>query len=95
VHGSSGGGAAPGLYHSQLSSPGSGGNAAALASSEWCQLLSRIGDELMLVLLLHGSIFAPLPGSNLLQLTGRPLSLVSEGGRARVFMVVVVAREHC
>jgi hypothetical protein len=31
----------------------------------------------MLALLLHGSVFAPLtPGSNYLQLTGRPLSLV-------------------
>lgn len=65
-----------GLYHAQLLAPGAGGNAAALLSSEWCQLLSRIGDELMLTLLLHGSIYSPLPGNNLLQLTGRPASVV-------------------
>lgn len=59
--------------------PGAGGNAASLLSWEWCQLLSRVGDELMLALLLHGSIFSPLPGgdgSNLLQVAGRPVSLV-------------------
>jgi hypothetical protein len=65
-----------GLYHAQLVAPGAGGNASALLSSEWCQLLSRIGDELMLSLLLHCSIFSPLPGNNMLQLTGRPVSMV-------------------
>lgn len=55
------------------------GNAAALQGPDWCQLLGRVGDEVMLALLMHGSIFAPLPGGgNLLQLTGRPLSLVSD-----------------
>lgn len=32
----------------------------------------------MLSLLLHGSIFSPLPGNNLLQLVGRPVSVVSK-----------------
>jgi hypothetical protein len=66
-----------GLYHAQLVAQGAGGNAAALLSSEWCQLLSRIGDELMLSLVLYGSVFVPLPGGNMLQVTGRPVSMVS------------------
>lgn len=42
-----------------------------------CQvLLSRCGDALMLHLLLHASVFAPLPGGCLLQLSGLPAAEV-------------------
>ena len=39
-------------------------------------LLSRCGDALMLHLLLHASVFAPLPGGCLLQLSGLPAAEV-------------------
>jgi hypothetical protein len=42
----------------------------------WCTLLGRVGDEVMLVLLLHGALFAPLPGGNYVQLAGTPVHTV-------------------
>lgn len=33
----------------------------------------RLGDELMLHLLLHASIFVPLVNNNYMQVTGRPI----------------------
>jgi hypothetical protein len=41
-------------------------------------LLSRCGDALMLHLLLHASVFAPLPGGCLLQLSGLPAAEVRQ-----------------
>ena len=41
-----------------------------LKSEPWQLLLSRIGDVLMLHLLMHAAIFKPLPNSCFLQLTG-------------------------
>ncbi|GAB4814869.1 hypothetical protein N2152v2_001915 [Parachlorella kessleri] len=46
---------------------------AQLAGPSWQLLLSRIGDTLMLYLLIHTSIFARLPNSCCLQLCGPPL----------------------
>ena len=43
-----------------------------LKSEPWQLLLSRIGDVLMLHLLMHAAIFKPLPNSCFLQLTGIP-----------------------
>ena len=43
-----------------------------LKSKPWQLLLSRIGDVLMLHLLMHAAIFKPLPNSCFLQLTGVP-----------------------
>ena len=43
-----------------------------LMSEPWQLLLSRIGDVLMLHLLMHAAIFKPLPNSCFLQLTGTP-----------------------
>eukprot|EP00775_Hariotina_reticulata_P002141 gene2141-2460_t len=65
----------PGLYHAQQQQANT--STALLLGAEWQQLLSRIGDELMLLLLLHSSIFVMLPGSNYLQVTGKPLHEVS------------------
>eukprot|EP00878_Enallax_costatus_P022079 GHUV01023412.1.p1 GENE.GHUV01023412.1~~GHUV01023412.1.p1 ORF type:complete len:205 (+),score=34.94 GHUV01023412.1:91-705(+) len=65
----------PGLFHAQPWHPTS--TLPLLLSSEWCQLLSCVGDEVMLVLLLHGAIFTPLPGGNYLQLSGTPVHVVS------------------
>jgi hypothetical protein len=42
-------------------------------SPEWQQLLARIGDTLMLHLLLHTSIFLPLPNNSFLQVVGKPM----------------------
>jgi hypothetical protein len=51
--------------------------AEALRSSEWRQLHARVGDELMLHLLLHAAIFAPLPNGCYLQLAGRCINDVA------------------
>ena len=48
-----------------------------LKSEPWQLLLSRIGDVLMLHLLMHAAIFKPLPNSCFLQLTGIPADQVS------------------
>ncbi|WIA23695.1 hypothetical protein OEZ85_000387 [Tetradesmus obliquus] len=65
------GGFIPGLFHAQQQQPSS--TAAALSSPDWATLLSRVGDELMLALLLQGAVFAPLPGGNYVQLAGAPV----------------------
>jgi hypothetical protein len=57
---------------------GSIGDFAALLAPEWSTLLSRVGDELMLALLLHGAVFAPLPGGNYVQLAGTPVHTVRQ-----------------
>lgn len=49
---------------------------AALLTPAWQLLLARIGDELMLHLLQHTSIFLPIGGCNVLQATGRPVTEV-------------------
>lgn len=41
-----------------------------LRGEPWQLLLSRIGDALMLHLLMHAAIFQPLPNGCFLQLTG-------------------------
>ncbi|ERN05303.1 hypothetical protein AMTR_s00007p00154760 [Amborella trichopoda] len=45
-----------------------------MSSRAWIQLLSRIGDSYMVHILRHVSIFLPLSGGNLLQMTGPPIS---------------------
>jgi hypothetical protein len=42
----------------------------------WAVLLGRVGDEVMLALLLHGAVFSPLPGGNYVQLAGTPVHTV-------------------
>ena len=74
--GAGAGGFVPGLFHAQQQQPSS--TAAALSSPEWATLLSRVGDELMLALLLQGVVFAPLPGGNYVQLAGAPVHTVSK-----------------
>jgi hypothetical protein len=66
----------PGLYHAEQQQPNT--TNAALLAPEWCTLLSRVGDELMLALLLHGAIFQPLPGGNYVQLAGTPVHTVRQ-----------------
>lgn len=43
---------------------------------EWGLLLSRAGDILVLHVLVHGSLFAPLGAGNFLQLSGRAVAEV-------------------
>jgi hypothetical protein len=73
--GTAGGGFVPGLYHTEQQHPNT--THAALLSPEWAVLLGRVGDEVMLVLLLHGAVFSPLPGGNYVQLAGTPVHTVS------------------
>jgi telomerase reverse transcriptase len=47
-----------------------------LKSDAWQLLLSRIGDTLMLYLLMHTSLFLPMPNGCFLQVTGRPVAYV-------------------
>lgn len=44
-----------------------------LQGPEWQLLLQRIGDSLMIFLLLHCSIFLPLPNNSYLQVAGPPI----------------------
>ena len=60
----------PGLRHAEPYAANT--TAALLAQGGWPVLLARCGDALMLHLLLHASIFAPLPNGCLLQLSGLP-----------------------
>ena len=48
-----------------------------LKGEPWQLLLSRIGDTLMLYLLMHTSLFLPLPNGCFLQVTGPPIAEVS------------------
>jgi hypothetical protein len=64
-----------GLYHSEQWHPNP--HLQLLQTWAWQQLLGRLGDELMLYLLLHGSIFVPLLGNNYLQVTGKSIYEVS------------------
>ena len=47
-----------------------------LKQPSWQLLLSRIGDSLMLHLLMHATIFVPLPNGCYLQVTGLPAAQV-------------------
>jgi len=47
-----------------------------LKGEAWQLLLSRIGDILMLYLLMHTSLFLPLPNGCFLQVTGVPIAEV-------------------
>lgn len=47
-----------------------------LKQTSWQLLLSRIGDSLMLHLLMHVTIFVPLPNGCYLQVTGLPAAQV-------------------
>lgn len=47
-----------------------------LKQPSWQLLLSRIGDSLMLHLLMHVTIFVPLPNGCYLQVTGLPAAQV-------------------
>lgn len=49
---------------------------ATLMGPPWQLLLSRIGDTLMLYLLMHTALFARLPNNCVLQLSGSPLQAV-------------------
>ncbi|RMZ53723.1 hypothetical protein APUTEX25_003257 [Auxenochlorella protothecoides] len=53
-----------------------------LASEPWRLLLSRIGDTLMLYLLLHCSMWSRVPNGTVVQLTGPPMARIA---RASVF----------
>ena len=55
---------------------------AQLLGPPWRLLLSRIGDTLMLYLLVHASLFARLPNGCALQLTGPPLQQVARRWKA-------------
>ena len=48
----------------------------ALCAAPWPLLLSRLGDTLMLYLLLHASIFLSLPNGCYLQASGPPVAQV-------------------
>ena len=49
-----------------------------LKGEAWQLLLSRIGDTLMLFLLMHTSLFLPLPNGCFLQVTGASIAEVSQ-----------------
>ncbi len=49
----------------------------ALCAAPWPLLLSRLGDTLMLYLLLHASIFVSLPNGCYLQASGPPVAQAS------------------
>lgn len=48
-----------------------------LKGEAWQLLLSRIGDTLMLFLLMHTSLFLPLPNGCFLQVTGESIAEVN------------------
>lgn len=50
---------------------------------EWQLLLQRVGDAIMLHLLLHCSIFLPLPNNSFLQAAGLPIHEVRAGPRGQ------------
>ncbi|BDA46320.1 probable telomerase reverse transcriptase [Coccomyxa sp. Obi] len=55
-----------------------------LKGEPWQLLLSRIGDTLMLYLLMHTSLFLPLPNGCFLQVTGSPIAEVAKAKKAAV-----------
>lgn len=65
----------PGLQSSEAYYPNT--TARMLRGASWERLLSRIGDALMMHLLLHGSIFLSLPNGCFLQVSGAPAPQVS------------------
>ena len=71
----------PGLQSSEAYYPNT--TARLLRGAPWARLLSRIGDALMMHLLLHGSIFLPLPNGCFLQASGMPAPQVRCKGSAR------------
>ncbi|PSC73504.1 telomerase reverse transcriptase [Micractinium conductrix] len=64
---------------------------ATLCSPAWQLLLSRVGDTLMLYLLLHTSLFAELPNACCLQLSGPPISQVARAWRKQAPAAVAAA----
>lgn len=60
-----------------VTSVGPNGTTASLKGPVWELLLRRIGTPLMTHLLLHCSIFTPLPNGCHLQVCGRPIGDVS------------------
>ena len=66
----------PGLQSSQAFYPNT--TARMLRGAAWDCLLSRIGDALMMHLLLYGSIFVALPNGSFLQVSGVPAPQVSD-----------------
>ncbi len=64
----------PGLHHAEAYYPNT--TAAALRGPPWQRLLSRVGDGVMMHLLLHCSLFLPLPNGCFLQASGTPLAQV-------------------
>ncbi|KAL4423217.1 hypothetical protein ABPG77_000009 [Micractinium sp. CCAP 211/92] len=64
---------------------------ASLCSPAWQLLLSRIGDTLMLYLLLHVSMFAELPNACCLQLSGTPIGQVARAWRKQAPAAVAAA----
>ncbi|KAL4860163.1 Telomerase reverse transcriptase [Chlorella vulgaris] len=67
---------------------------ASLCSPAWQLLLSRIGDTLMLYLLLNASMFTALPNACCLQLSGPPLSQVARAWRKAAPAAVAAAATH-
>ena len=64
----------PGLHHAEAYYPNT--TAAALRGAPWQRLLSRVGDGVMMHLLLHCSLFLPLPNGCFLQASGTPVAQV-------------------
>ena len=64
----------PGLHHAEAYYPNT--TAAALRGLAWQRLLSRVGDGVMMHLLLHCSLFLPLPNGCFLQASGTPVAQV-------------------
>ena len=64
----------PGLHHSEAYYPNT--TNAALCGPAWERLLSRVGDGVMMHLLLHCSLFLPLPNGCFLQASGTPIAQV-------------------
>lgn len=69
----------PGLQSSEAYYPNT--TARMLRGAVWERLLSRIGDAVMMHLLLYGSIFLALPNGCFLQVSGAPAPQVSLGVR--------------
>lgn len=65
----------PGLQSSEAYFPNT--TTRLLRGAVWERLLSRVGDALMMHLLLHSSIFVPLPNGSFLQVSGHPAPQVS------------------
>ena len=76
----------PGLHHAEAYYPNT--TAAALRSPAWQRLLSRVGDGVMMHLLLHCYLFLPLPNGCFLQAAGAPAAQVPPTASRRVIPVL-------